>query len=639
MSMIVQHNLQAINANRMLGITTNAQSKSAEKLSSGYRINRAADDAAGLSISEKMRKQIRGLTQAASNAQDGISAVQTAEGALNEVQSMLQRMNELAVQAANDSNSETDRQSIQDEIDQLTTEIDRVSETTKFNEMYLLKGDASAEKSKVYSYSTQAQVAATTLYTYDEINKSFTKAVEAGAAITDTSATYYTTYSENSSEKVVGEKIDFNKASGQVVGVKATFANVSTTATVIQGTTDLYQTDGNGNYVLVEKGSKTNANTYYTMDTASDGKIKYVAVSQADVNAYTATGYFANTDIFDKNGNKIANGSYIADTNATYFSSVDKKIEGTAYSTKEVLINEDDIYTKSGDKYILSASGTKIDPDAVYYKLSTTAGGVTYQVAEKDSISTTIADIAATDIYDKDGKLVKAGTKITITDVYYSTTSKAIDTAPTGTEATPSEYLKNSKDFQFTDKDGNEIAANGLYRYFDEDGKYKGGLYTTGQNGLEKAGEDLVNAYVTSDKTGKGALSFSLQVGADATKDNQITVSIDAMDSGTLGIKELSVTGADPENARNAIETIDAALKKVSAQRSSLGAIQNRLEHTIDNLNNVVENTTSAESQIRDVDMAEEMVTYSKNNILAQAGQSMLAQANQATQGVLSILG
>ena len=149
MSMVVQHNMQAANANRMLGVTTSAQSKSTEKLSSGYKINRAADDAAGLSISEKMRKQIRGLDKASSNAQDGVSAVQTAEGALTEVHSMLQRMNELATQAANGTNSDTDRSSIQDEIDQLTTEIDRVSETTKFNETYLLKGNVDGTSSDV----------------------------------------------------------------------------------------------------------------------------------------------------------------------------------------------------------------------------------------------------------------------------------------------------------------------------------------------------------------------------------------------------------------------------------------------------------------------------------------------------------
>jgi len=144
-NMVVQHNLTAMNSNRMLGLTQGTQAKSTEKLSSGYKINRAADDAAGLAISEKMRKQIRGLSQASANAQDGISAVQTAEGALTEVHDMLQRMNELAVKAANGTNSESDRKAIQDEVDQLTTEIDRVSTTTKFNETYLLKGTNAAD--------------------------------------------------------------------------------------------------------------------------------------------------------------------------------------------------------------------------------------------------------------------------------------------------------------------------------------------------------------------------------------------------------------------------------------------------------------------------------------------------------------
>ena len=158
--MVVQHNMQAANANRMLNITTSAQSKSTEKLSSGYRINRAADDAAGLSISEKMRKQIRGLNQASSNAEDGVSSVQTAEGALTEVHSMLQRMNELATQASNGTLSEDDRSNIQDEVDQLITEIDRVSETTKFNETYLLKGDDNKTElsNSVYSYPQMGMV-------------------------------------------------------------------------------------------------------------------------------------------------------------------------------------------------------------------------------------------------------------------------------------------------------------------------------------------------------------------------------------------------------------------------------------------------------------------------------------------------
>ena len=188
--MVIQHNLTAMNANRMLNVTTSAQSKSAEKLSSGYKINRAADDAAGLSISEKMRKQIRGLTQASSNAQDGVSAVQTAEGALTEVHSMLQRMNELAVQSANGTNSQTDRKAIQDEIDQLTSEIDRVSETTKFNETYLLKGDSTKAAKANFMKSDYAIKVGVKLYLEGETdtNKNLTgdalkEAIASGAKI------------------------------------------------------------------------------------------------------------------------------------------------------------------------------------------------------------------------------------------------------------------------------------------------------------------------------------------------------------------------------------------------------------------------------------------------------------------------
>ena len=157
MAMVVQHNMQAMNSSRMLGTTSNQQAKSTEKLSSGYKINRAADDAAGLTISEKMRKQMRGMSRASTNAQDGVSAVQTAEGALTEVHSMLQRMNELAVQASNGTNSKSDRDAVQSEVNQLSTEIDRVAETTKFNETYLLKGDAAATTTKMLLFHLRMQ--------------------------------------------------------------------------------------------------------------------------------------------------------------------------------------------------------------------------------------------------------------------------------------------------------------------------------------------------------------------------------------------------------------------------------------------------------------------------------------------------
>ena len=461
--MVVQHNLQAMNANRMLNITTGSQSKSAEKLSSGYRINRAADDAAGLSISEKMRKQIRGLDQASTNAEDGVSAVQTAEGALTEVHSMLQRMNELAVQASNGTNSQTDRDAIQSEIDQLTTEIDRVAETTKFNESYLLKGDADGNTKNVYM-------------------------------------------------------------KGHDAGLKGTLTDGATTATfkVAAGALDA------GKSVTI--GGKE-----YTIGaTVADGKTLL--------------------------GN-------------TYDGSKTAKIDGTEYTL---------------------IADTEAE-DATHKKKATIEGMVKAgATVEVDGKSLTIMDANADGVDKSDSSVITAAKAISLmnTELLSANNIGAADTAATmGTAPT------------YTSADGATFTIN------------KG--FAT-----------------VADK-----LNFNLHVGSDADMTNKINVNIETMNSSYLGIKGLNVADDTGVAATYAVDAIADALQKVSDQRSSLGAVQNRLEHTIANLDNVVENTTSAESRIRDVDMAEEMVEYSKNNILAQAGQSMLAQANQATQGVLSLLG
>ncbi len=416
--MVVQHNLQAMNANRMLNVTTGQQAKSTEKLSSGYRINRAADDAAGLTISEKMRKQIRGLDQASTNAQDGVSAVQTAEGALTEVHSMLQRMNELAVQSANGTNAQSDRQAIQDEIDQLATEIDRVSETTKFNEIYLLKGNS--------------QTAAKSTF------------MQSGYAIA--------------------------------------------------------------------------------------------------------------------NGKKFfREGALAAD-------------ELTGDALKKALASGEKLYTKA-----VTNAGDKQD-----------AGDLAIKGQDYDYV---------TKLYDEDGK---------------------------------------------------EVSAENILAGMKADGKTAANSYYTSDAGKKgnDAGQNVAVAKATAAKTDgtgflqqfnvNGELSFNLHVGADSATNNKIAVHIESMSAAGIGVKGLKVDTEDDATA--AIDRIAEAVAKVSSQRSALGAVQNRLEHTIDNLDNVVENTTAAESRIRDTDMAEEMVNYSKNNILAQAGQSMLAQANQSTQGVLSLL-
>ena len=522
--MVVQHNLRAMNSQRMLGLTASKQAKSSEKLSSGYKINRAADDAAGLSISEKMRKQIRGLSQASLNAQDGISAVQTAEGALHEIHDMLQRMNELAVKAANGTLSEIDRSYVQDEIDQLVTEIDRVAETTKFNESYLLKGDNTVEADINFKYNEVDVLSQTLVYIENGKEVQVAKGTLIEAMRTDV------TYFELDSEK-------------KLVGVTAVSDSFDTDVIIVND--KLYTKEDDGTYTLVKKGSiYDDQEDYFTVKFTTDGTVGAASeVTNMTDNANTKTGYFVgNTDIYDEKGVKLEKG----------------------------------------------------------YAFGTTVTPTEYFISKGIALYAT--DLAVTD---------------------YATS------------------MKETKIAQFTDKDGNEIASNGLYRYFDSKGNYNGeGLYLKVGDEITTATQKSVNDMVnTNDRFSVGSLSMKFHVGADATENNQIKIDMMAMTGEILGVDKVRVDGLDDTNARDAIESITAALDRVSRQRSALGAVQNRLEHTINNLDNVVENTTAAESQIRDTDMAAEMVKFSNDNILAQAGQAMLAQANQANQGVLSILG
>ena len=479
--MVVQHNMQAMNANRMLNVTTSAQSKSTEKLSSGYRINRAADDAAGLTISEKMRKQIRGLDQASTNAEDGVSSVQTAEGALTEVHSMLQRMNELATQAANGTNSkDSDRQAIQDEIDQLTTEIDRVSETTKFNETYLLKGDKGATKN-VYM-------------------------------------------------------------NGHDAGLKGTLTDSAKSAT-------------------------------FVMDTLSEGDKITIAGKEYKIGSSTTDA----TNLIDKANKEL--------TAAGAGSTKDVEIDGKKYT----------LTFKAGGNTIADAEGNAVAD------LNTLKGKV------KEGSSVGYDGKTLTVMNDKLGGGTDGKTADGIDD----------DDSSIITAARAKDLIKA------------ELTAANNIGTVDEKATVEDGVDADGKTTFE-----IHKGYATVANT----LSFNLHVGADADMTNKINVEIDSMDSASLGIKGLSIMDDSGNAATYAVDAISDAISKVSSQRSSLGAVQNRLEHTINNLDNVVENTTTAESRIRDTDMAEEMVNYSKNNILAQAGQSMLAQANQSNQGVLSLL-
>ena len=556
--MVVQHNLTAMNSNRMLGVTTNSQAKSTEKLSSGYKINRAADDAAGLSISEKMRKQIRGLTQASLNAQDGISAVQTAEGALNEVQDMLQRMNELAVKAANGTMSENDRNYIQDEIDQLVTEIDRVAETTKFNETYLLKGDKNADEAIDYKYTSATDpelIQGKTLYTKDSTG-TYSNALDA-AGLKAALAAGKTVYSEKTT-----------------TGTPAGSGNVTTTPAVLLSSKLTAQTENS----ITTKTWTDNGDGTFTLDIAgmSTGNVTIA-------------------------GQNIAFDTSIAKTDEAILAAKDTIINASGGTIKEI--------TSDGAGKITVTGADVAESYKANTKLYNQDGSVAFEAnaemtaAQKNAVAT-----------------------------YYTAAPTTEKEAVAGTD-----YVAGKENALY-DKDGNKISANGLQFYHDETGAYTGGLYTD-KNGENEVAVANIGTYVNTAGEKTGALTLKLHVGADATDNNQISVDLEAMSAAGIGVKNLKVNGKDDTNARDAIETIKAALQQVSQQRSALGAVQNRLEHTIANLDNVVENTTAAESQIRDTDMATEMVKYSNNNILAQAGTSMLAQANQANQNILSLLG
>ncbi len=660
--MVVQHNMQAMNANRMLNVTTSTQAKSTEKLSSGYKINRAADDAAGLTISEKMRKQIKGLDQASTNAEDGVSAVQTAEGALTEVHSMLQRMNELAVQASNGTNSESDRSAIQDEISQLTTEIDRVAETTKFNETYLLKGNTDGTTSDMKINAHDAGLKGVLTDNGDNATFELPKELEKGDKVT-IAGTEYT----------IGDKAGTSTTDGY-----DTYANVQNS--VISAGDSVTDTSGN-TYTFVDKIANAddwNNGTKFTITDEQGNSKEYTIATDTDLTANQIKNKDAKELIAKELANpshKVtmtaysSNGTTTKDVNVEVVSSLDSK-ERSSVTWAGQKVSD---FAKAADANggLNSADGAKVKSVSIGGKDTTITknkpvsssdiadvvgsmkagdqlkvGIVTLTIADKTDAKKgeyTVTDaLKAINVNADDMDAVVFAIKSSNKDGVNMLKSKNITNDPTADDAAPTLAVANAVTVvgaTSSDNNANTITKAEAYEKMAKE------LQTASSIGTDDGAE----AKVTNHGNGKftiekgtasvtDSLSFSLHVGADADMTNKITVGIDSMSAAGLGIKGINVKDDSGMAATYAIDAIADAVSKVSAQRSSLGAVQNRLEHTIANVDNVVENTTSAESRIRDTDMAEEMVNYSKNNILAQAGQSMLAQANQANQGVLSLL-
>lgn len=545
--MVVQHNLNAINANNKMNINVSGTKKATEKLSSGYQINRAGDNAAGLAISEKMRSQIRGLSQATKNANDGISLIQTAEGGLNETHSILQRMRELAVQSANGTYQDnTDREAIQLEVDALKSEIDRIASSTEYNGMKLLDGSLGGSKA-VTEFGAKYGVVAAAGNGLD------------GAILTSNFGGVSVTVADKASGKggenavwdATGKTLTLNLVAGETYTQK--------------------QMDD-----IIANAAQTKAATGAPADISLTLKNGVYTAKAADTTGVTVAGERASsaaTDVSALTGDTKSTGLGSADSIQfianTYGLSADTKMAKTITVATDVAPGKENVTVTTAAKPADTAAGTAAEAAEIKLHLAT---GKTY--TEDD-----IADILKAAGYDYSVKLTDAQ-------------------APDG------------------DKDG-KILFNV---------KDPTGVDVTIKDG-KGVGKDVVPT------SGKG---LTFQIGANGVEDQRVTLNVNDMSSSAIGVASADVSTQDAAN--KAIDMVDSAVKTVSMQRAGLGALQNRLEYTVNNLTTTNENLTAAESQIRDTDMATEMINYTKNNILQQASQAMLAQANQQPQAILQLL-
>jgi len=539
--MIINHNISALNTYRQLTANNTAGQKSLEKLSSGYRINRAGDDAAGLAISEKMRGQIRGLDQASRNAQDSISLIQTAEGALSETHSILQRMRELAVQSANATNTDDDRAALQDEVKQLLSEIDRIGNNTEFNTMKLINGDIDGSASG--GTSTKLGEATAAFIKIDDFNPS---------------ASCSSGISQNLQVNVDGHTFNLTGVSGG-----DQFAFWSNLQTQLACAVGQWNAD------------PTHANDQVTMPTFTIDDVKSTTSMDFTIKSGT-TGSSSKIEFYIMED--------LSNT-ATGSGSIDIEYALTQACATSWTAGSDGKLTADAASAISALDGSK--------PLEMTLNGHTIKVDLTNVASGTFAE---------GDDMTTLATKLQ-TDI-----NAAIDTYNT---MTGTDY----GDVSVTVKDGKLVIAAG--------------------NPDTETIQFTDDTAGVADRTGTST-SGGLNLHIGANKDQNLNLQIGDMRAAALNIADVDISTAD--GANNAISAIDAALKSVSVERAKLGAYQNRLEHTINNLGASSENLTAAESRIRDVDMAKEMMEYTKNNILTQAAQSMLAQANQQPQGVLQLL-
>ena len=664
--MRIQHNIMAMNAYRNYSNNTSALSKNLEKLSSGYKINRAGDDAAGLAISEKMRAQITGLETAQKNAKDGISLVQTAEGALTEVHDMLNRMVELADQSANGTyDNEVDRANLQKEVDQLREEINRIADSANFNGINLLDGNLSKGTTQLG----------------DAFNKVAISSVDGTTATAATTASF---------------KIDLSKDVGADGSIFATLTSANGTAQI----NAIAVTLGDGTTTTLGQlfTVKTNANSVFTIEAQTAG-----ALTQKVLEQLTASKAVSVTS----QGSNIGSGSPA--TKAEYKLEFDFNDMLSANGGTKFTIGDKTFQILKGGSTADLADGV-IGIDISAYNLGTSGGGNTVgQWGAANEIFNTISNALGTanfefsaaptanapgnDTYTLTFKAKEAGSAGNMGEVRFVDATGTATNSAGGITATYTEgkdagkatagsfaqvtYELNLNQFSVGDKlsittpgstgaieveivdaadadptkgkitlqdfqNGTKLAqvfegmgvGTGMLSF--ADGKLTITGTTEGQTAEDLADSITIDATCANDGAEVTNNGLTLQIGDTSDDFNQLQVSIDDMHTDALGIDTLSI--ADQDSAAKAVDLIKGAINKVSSVRGTLGATQNRLDHTINNLSVMTENIQDAESTIRDTDVADEMMAYTKNNILIQSAQAMLAQANQVPQGVLQLL-
>ena len=575
--MRIQHNIMAMNAYRNYTNNTSALSKNLEKLSSGYKINRAGDDAAGLAISEKMRAQITGLDVAQKNAKDGISLVQTAEGALTEVHDMLNRMVELADQSANGTyDNEVDRANLNKELEQLKSEINRIADSSNFNGIKLLDGSLSSTGAAGTTSTITADLSGIGLDI--ELSASDIKAVQGKYTTNDLLAANVTGLQDGDSFTI---SLNYTDANGveQKLDVKLLFK--ATSGGQVQ---EIYLDDGSKDGIKLTAGMAT-AGTLKQSEAATAfaealGKIDSIrenfnVTKSGNALAFTArtagtSGAKLNsfTSSVDKAGTITNNATKVdVTTEATDAMKGYDMTQATAWDGASDTL-EDAIFTINGKNFVFIANGVSMSDDVL--KMLEDAG-------VEHWVQTAGASVAAADIADMVDKIKKE----------------------TGLDV--------------------------------EQGQVSNGAWSAASTG-----DYLIFKDSTQSKEGTNNGGLTLQIGDTSDSYNQLTVVVEDMHTANLGIDKIDI--GTQKGAQDAVDLIKQAINKVSSVRGDLGATQNRLDHTINNLSVMTENIQDAESTIRDTDVADEMMAYTKNNILVQSAQAMLAQANQVPQGVLQLL-